>query len=240
VLTRIAGAFVFVPLPAMSAAPGLARIVLAVGCTMALHARWPVIDATLATPGMMVLWMVAEMSLGVTIGLAVSMIVEPFVLGAQALSVQAGLGFASTIDPTTQANSGLLQALAQLTGGLLFFCFGLDRQLIAIFAATLDKIPPGVFQIKMQMAEQLIQLGSTIFSVGLRIAFPMMGLLLMVDISIALLGRLNQHMQILSMTFPVKLLMGMAVFGWLVLLFPRLYTSQATHTFSLIRALLNL
>jgi flagellar biosynthetic protein FliR len=239
VLTRVGGAFVFVPLPAMAAAPGLARIVLALGCTVALQSRWPQIDAGLAMPGTLVLWLLAELALGVTIGLAVSMIVEAFVLGAQVLSVQAGFGFASTIDPT-QADSNLLQSFAQLAAALLFFAFGLDRQLIAIFASTLDSIPPGSFQIKVRMAEQLIQLGSSIFSIGLRIAFPLMGLLLMVDITIALLGRINQQMQIFSLTFPIKMLLGMAIFGWLLLLFPRLYTSQAERTFALIRAMLRL
>ena len=45
VLARVSGAFVFVPLPGATAAPGVARAVLAVGLTLALNSRWPAVDA---------------------------------------------------------------------------------------------------------------------------------------------------------------------------------------------------
>jgi len=41
VLVRLAGAFVFVPMPGREAGPGMARIVFAFAAAIALYPRWP-------------------------------------------------------------------------------------------------------------------------------------------------------------------------------------------------------
>ena len=72
----------------------------------------------------MVLWMFSELALGICIGLAVSFIAEAIVFGAQALGLQAGYGYASVVDPTTQSRFNVLPVLANLCAGLLFFTTG--------------------------------------------------------------------------------------------------------------------
>ena len=67
---------------------------------------------------------------GLTIGVAVAFLLEGIQLAAQIVGLQAGYSFASTIDPTTQADTTTLQIMAQLLAGLLFFALGLDRQVL--------------------------------------------------------------------------------------------------------------
>lgn len=54
----------------------------------------------------------AEAFYGLAIGLIVSVAAEAFQFGAQMLSLQAGLSFASTIDPNTEAESTVLATIA--------------------------------------------------------------------------------------------------------------------------------
>ena len=138
----------------------------------------------------------SEIALGITIGLAVRFVEEALLLSSQIIGLQAGYSFASTIDPTSQADSSVLQVLASLTASLLFFAFRLHEQVIRILAQSLASHPPGrVFQISAT-AETLVQLGSSIFTSGLRLAFPVIALLMFIDISLALLGRLNSQLQL--------------------------------------------
>ena len=44
----------------------------------------------------------------------------------------------------------------------------------------------------------------------------------MVDVALALLGRLNQHLQLLTLAFPAKMLAALLILSWMVSLFPRL------------------
>jgi flagellar biosynthetic protein FliR len=236
VLVRMAGAFVFVPLPINGAGPSQLRVVLALACTFALYPRWPAVNPPTGLAQMFV-WLISEAALGVSIGLAVSFISESLTVGAQMLSLQAGYGFASVVDPTTQADSGVLLVVAQLTAGLLFFATGLDHQVVQAFAWSLDKYPPGAFAISRGAAELLLRTGAGVFVVGLRIALPIIGLMLMTDIALALLGRINSQLQLVSLAFPTKMLLALAMLSTILVVFPALYNGFAAQVFSAVRSI---
>ena len=77
------------------------------------------------TTGVFIVWVLSEAAFGIVAGVLVGLTPEAIVMGAQMLGLQAGYGYASTIDPNTQADSGILLVLAQLLAGLLFFALGL-------------------------------------------------------------------------------------------------------------------
>src|SRR5689334_15595421 len=124
VLARISGVVVFVPLPGVKSAPEPARAALVLGLTIALFPRWPRVDGGAVSGVVMAGWAAAEAALGIAIGLAVAVAVEAFTLATQILGLQAGYAYASTIDPNSEADSGVLLVFAQLMAGLLFFALG--------------------------------------------------------------------------------------------------------------------
>ena len=238
VLARVGGALVFVPLPGLGSAPVPARIALAAGLAVALWSRWPVIDPASMTPARLLGWAAAEAAIGIAIGVATAIVLEAFVLAAQILGLQAGYAYASTIDPNTQADSGVLLVLAQLGASLLFFAAGLDREVFRLFAWSLDQVPPGSYGLGPAAAPALIQLGASLFSVGLRLAFPVVALLVMVDVALALVGRVSAQLQLLALAFPVKMLLTLVVFGWGTLLFPRILRELSGHAWTAARHVL--
>jgi len=225
-LARVAGVFVFVPMPGASGLINPARAILALGLTIALYPLWPHI-AAYPSAGTMVMWLLVEAALGIGIGLAVAFVTEAFLVGAQAMSLQAGYGFASTFDPNTQADSGVVVVLMQVVVGLLFFTTGLDREVIRIFARSMEIYPAGSFVLTRGAAAQLLAMGATIFSTGLRLALPIIAVMVMIDISLALLGRVNAQLHLTIVAFPVKMLIFLTLFGWLALLLPVLYRAQS-------------
>ncbi len=236
VLSRMAGVFVFVPLPTQDAGPAPARIAIALAATLAMLPRWPVLDADSVTLGVMALWMISELALGTAMGLMVAFISESLTFGAQVLGLQAGYGYASVVDPTTQADSNVLPVLAQLVAGLLFFTTGLHRFVISAFAASLDSYPPGNFTLSRDFAKTVVQLGSSIFSAGLRLAFPIIGLLLMTDIALGVLGRINTQLQMGSNAFPIKMLLTLLMLASVIAVAPSLYQANASEVFRALRA----
>ena len=222
VLARVGGAMAFVPLPGIKGVPQPARVVLALGFTLALEARWPAVDAAAATGMKLAGWAAAEAAVGIAIGVAVAIVLEAFTLAAQVLALQAGYAYAQTVDPNTQADSGILLVFSQLVAGMLFFALGLDREILRLFAASLDMVPPGVYRFGPSTAIEMIRQGSSLFSVAVRLALPVVALLAMVDIALALLGRLNQQLQLLHLAFPAKMLTALLVMSWVAVLYPRI------------------
>jgi len=109
---------------------------------------------------------------------------------------------------------------------------------IRIFVRSMELAPPGSFVLSAGMGRQLLSMGSVMFSTGVRLALPVVAILLMVDVSLALLGRVNAQLQLLTIAFPVKMMVGLSVLGWLMLLVPTLLRSGSATAFSMSRALL--
>ena len=238
VLARISGAFIFVPIPGIQAGPQVARAVLAVSLTLVLAPRWPVIDASGVNFLMLVGWFLAEAGMGLAVGLAVAFLAEGFQMGAQIISLQAGYTFASTVDPSSGADSGVLLMVAQTASALLFFATGMDRQVLRAFADSLSSQPPGHFAVSGPMVARMIQAGAFIFSTGLRLVLPLLALLLMVEISLALLARLNSQLHLIALSFPIKMLLSLILLGWLLLVFPQVFAQSAGRAMQLIHSLL--
>jgi flagellar biosynthetic protein FliR len=227
-LIRFTGMFVFLPWPGAQAGPTVARVAFAAGCTMALQSHWPPIRQ-MPEISTLVAWAASEAALGLLVGISVAWLSEIFVVGAQALSVQAGYSFASTFDPNTQADSGILQMFAQLTAGLLFFTTGMDGHVVRLLARSLETWPAGSFLLQPSMAQAVIRIGSEVLLLAVRLALPIIGLLFLVDLVMGVVGRVNAQMQIIGLSFPIKMLVALLMLSSLLSVFPLLYRQESTR-----------
>jgi len=250
VLARVAGVIVFVPIPGFSAAPGVSRVVLALVLTIALFPVWP--SQAFAGPlprlpvlvpgqllGQLLGWMGAEAALGLTIGVAIAFLLEGVQMAAQILGWQAGYSYASTVDPSTQADTTTLQLMAQLLAGMLFFALGFDRQVLRVLARSLEWVPSGSFPLHGPAAEAIVRLGAVIFSTGLELAIPVLALLILLDVAFAVLGRLHAQMQLLSLSFAVKMLVTLAFLASILSVYPAVFERAGERTFRVLTGLLH-
>jgi flagellar biosynthetic protein FliR len=222
VMARTGGMMLFLPMPGLRYGPALPRIVLALASAFLVFPQWPRTIPDAGSFAHFVGAMLGETGLGVAVGLCVASLAEALVMAAQLTSLQAGYSYASTIDPTTEAEAGYLIIVAQLLAGLLFFGLGLDRQVLLALARSLTSMPPGSIEFSRPTALLLTQITSSIFSSGIRLVLPLVALLAMTDIALALVGRLNSQLQVISLAFPVKMLASLGLLAWILALYPRL------------------
>jgi flagellar biosynthetic protein FliR len=230
VLARVSGFILFLPVPGFRSAPDSVRVFLALALTFALFPVWPALPNAEPSMGQLAAWALSEAGFGLIAGLALAFLTEGFQVAAQVAGVHAGFGFATTIDPTSEADSGVLQVLASLFSGILFFSTGLDRQLIRLLAASFVKFPAGSWAPAAASLDGIVRLGSDMLSLGLRLALPVVALLILIDFALALLGRVQQHLQLLSMAFPAKMAAALAILAALAPVVPRMFSAAADHT----------
>ena len=221
VLARIAGALALVPLPGFASAAKTARAGLAVALTVALYSHWPKAVLDLSSPAALAAAVVTETAVGLALGVTTAIVLEAFAFAAQILGQPAGLGYASMVDPNTQADSGVLLVVAQLFGGLSFFALGFDRQVLRLLAESLDRIPDPAREFSQTSARILVDMTASLLSIGVRLALPVVAVLVLVDVALALLGRLNSQVRMMTLAFPIKMLAALLVLAWVVPLFPR-------------------
>jgi flagellar biosynthetic protein FliR len=230
ILARVAGIFTFVPLPGTAASPATARIVLSFATATCLYPIWPQVaglDRSIVRLGGFV---ASEAAIGMVIGLSAAFAIETLKMSAQIAGLQAGFGYASTIDPSSEADSSLLQVVAELTGGLVFFAAGFDRQVLAILAGSIQTIPPGQVVYLHSAPGLIIRLGGEMFSRGLRMALPIIAFLLLLDLTLAFLGRVNAQLQLLTLAFPVKIVAALGLLTLLTPIYVRLSTAFFQHS----------
>lgn len=220
VLVRVAAALVFVPLPGIKQGPEAARVVLALALTLLLFPQWPRVAGDPGA-GRLAGWLILDAALGILIGLLAAFFTEAFVMAAQAVGLEAGFAYASMVDPQTQADSGVLLVFAQLGAGLMFLALGLEGEVVRIFARSLETFPPGSAPPAGAALAAVARLGSGMFSTGLRLALPALALLTLVDLALALAGRLNAQLQLLTLSFPLKMLAAVGVLAWTMAVFPK-------------------
>jgi flagellar biosynthesis protein FliR len=234
VLARVSGVFALVPLPGFQSGPRLARIVLSVTITMALYPLWPRMDAPRADAARLLLWVLPEIGVGVTIGLGVALILEVFLMTAQILSLNAGFSFAQTIDPTTQAESGVLLVFAQLAGGMVFLALGLDREVIRTLAYSLETHPAGAW-ITPPAAEALLRLGGDMLALAVRLALPCDRAAGAGGHRPGAAGAAQRPTATADLVFPIKMTASLVLLGWLAALLPKLLAAYGGAVFGTLR-----
>ena len=236
VLARVGGLLAFLPIPGFRNAPQMIRAMLAAAIAIALFPVWPNLPNVSPSIGQLTAWAFSEAGFGLAVGVAAAFLAEGFQIGTQVLAMQAGYGYASTIDPSSQADSSVLQVITMLMTGLLFFSTGLDRELMRVLAASFVRFPAGSWA--PGNLGGILHLGAGMFTLGLRVAMPVFALLLLIDIALALLGRMQQQLQLLSLAFPMKMMAALALLAVLAPIMPKLFSGAAAKTLSAIWAML--
>jgi flagellar biosynthetic protein FliR len=237
VLARVSGVLVFTPIPGAQASPDASRVVLALALTVMLS---PVFRTDINSPalGTVAIWAATEAVTGLLIGLVVSILLESLQFAAHMIELPAGFSYASIVNPESQADSTLLQVLTQLLGGFLFIGLGFDRQVILILARSFALLPPGALPAQAPLTAALIRAGTGIFVTGLRLAMPVLALLLLVDIAIAVLGRIQAQLHLLPLSFSIKLLAGLLMLAGSLGFYAPILQRSGTRTFAALTELL--
>jgi flagellar biosynthesis protein FliR len=239
-LARSAGFVVFLPVPGMRSFPVSARLMLAILLTvLAAPLASGVSDAGAILDTAAAVWVLskmilAEAALGVALGAAVALLLEAFGLAAQILGFQAGYSYVNMVDPTTQVDASILNVMIALLSSLLFFTFDLHLHLLRAWIAGIENWPLGSFVTRPIDAWRMIQLGGLVFETSVRLAFPIIAVLLLIDLTLGLLNQINGRLQLLTLAFPSKILGAVALLYPVLLLAPRLFHELSERTYEVI------
>jgi flagellar biosynthetic protein FliR len=199
------------PWPVGRAIPGSARIGFSLVLTVLLSPFWPVFR-----PESGVTELVSYSARAFATGLSLSVVFacagEAIQIGAHLIGVQAGFGYASTIDPSSEADSTVLQVTHALLTGLLFFGLRLDHQIFRLLALSMQEQSLTTSRLSLEV---VLKASSQMWIVGVRYALPIVTGLIVIDLALAMFGRLHQQIQLISLSFPVKMLAAVAAIALL-------------------------
>lgn len=198
------------PLWGHSSVPNQAKVGLAALVAM-------VIAPTIALPDVpLVSWagfgiMVEQMLIGIAIGLVMHVTFAVVQATGEFIGLQMGLAFATFFDPSSGTNMVVLSRYLYMITLLMFLAFNGHLIVLEILATSFDTLPLGLGGFNAGGFEMLARYGGTIFMSGMLLALPLVGSLLIINLSMGILNRSAPQLTVFNIGFPTSLTVGLAL-----------------------------
>lgn len=213
-LARVGGLFIMAPFFGARTAPIRVRAAVAFFVTIAML---PILGATspalTADAGVaVVLGMMAfEVMIGFVIGVVAQFTFGAVQMAGQLAGIQMGLGMASLIDPQSQDHVTSLAQWQNLLALLIFLSIDGHHMLIRAVADSFRVLPLGGGIPHAGGFGIVFELAGGLFVVALRVAAPVLVLLLMVNAAMGVLAKLIPQLNVFIVGFPLNVAAGLFV-----------------------------
>ncbi|ADW70914.1 flagellar biosynthetic protein FliR [Granulicella tundricola] len=207
---RLSGLMLFAPFLGSAVIPARIKAVLVVALTFVIY---PLVSRSL-TPQPLNDWpllVFRELLVGVSIGIATSVVFEAVQMAGQILSIQMGYSLINILDPNTQVDTTVIAMFHQSIAMLIFLRLDVHLWLIRAIGNSFTYLPPGGAQLSRPFMFTLIGAGSAILSIGVQIAAPVLSATLLTDIVLGLLGKASPQLPLMLLGPAVKSLLGLAI-----------------------------
>lgn len=145
----------------------------------------------------------SELILGAACGLGARIVIAGIEAGGELIGLHLGLGFAATVDPSTQTPSVATQGLIGAIAGIAFFAADGPTSVFQALAAPL----PGSVSVADLMGILITRSGDVLVS-AVRFAGPVMLATLISNVAFALASRAAPALNVFSVSFAGTMLVG--------------------------------
>ena len=218
-LVRLSGMVAFAPFFSSTALPMRTRAVFVGAVAWLLAPLVAALPQAQITIGFSAL--IGELAVGLVYGLSLALLNEMLLFAGQIAGLQFSFSLVNLMDPASSIQTPLLGDLFQLMGTLVVITAGLDRILLASVVRSFRVVPLGAYALGAPAAMAIVRAAGGIFLAALELAAPVLAATMLVEISVALLGKLSPQLPVMSLTVPLKTLTGFAILIGSLALWPR-------------------
>lgn len=215
-LVRILGLMSTAPLFSSKAVPLRVRIALGLALALVLI---PVLAPMPAIPisswlGLQIL--AQQLLIGLALGLVMRLLLAAVDLAGALIAMQMGLSFAIFFDPEGGGQTGVVSDLLSALATLLFLAVNGHLLVLEVLGHSFVWLPVSPTPVAEQGLAQLVAMGGIIFTTGLLLSLPVIGILLLANLALGALTRAAPQLNLLAVGFPITLLAGFLGLLWLM------------------------
>ncbi len=242
IFARIMGLFSLAPIYSSEAVTFQIRVIIAFLLSMIL---FPVtanyLHAVPTGMGEYALIIASEALIGVLIGFIISIIFAGFQMAGEYFSVQMGFGYTEVLDPVSQTSLPVISTLKNLFGMLVFLTVGAHRTMLESVAFSFQKIQLLTFtrEVNIGLLKAFEYAIGAMFLVAFKISLPVLGILILVTIAEAIMGKAAPQMNIMQLSFPAKIFVGLMVLIIIIPFIDKQMEASFTLTFDRLNTLMS-
>ena len=219
VFSRFSGFIGFLPAIGFKTIPVMTKILLIVCLTIVVL---PVVPEAPPYPtlGILSVGIFMEFFFGMLMSWVVNLVFAGLITGTELISTQIGQAAAKQFNPSMNVSQSPLGGMAVLLAMAAFMGANLHLLMIKILADSFQSLPPGNVGNVLEAAKIWVVYSNVVLISAVKIAGPILTLVLLNNSFLAVLSRLAPNMNVFfSVGFLVSMIGGLILFG---ILFPNI------------------
>ena len=212
-------------------APPMVRLGFALLLTLAVT---PVVVTPTAVDLLDLVAVVArELAIGLALAFAVRALIAGAELAGSLTGYQIGFSYGSLIDPQSGVRNSMFTVLYANLAIVTFLATNGHHTMIRALAASYAQLPIGLGHIDRSLVAAVTGMLGMVFVLGVRLATPLILVLLVVEIALGLISRAAPGINLQVVSQPIRIVIGLAVIATLISMAPGLIARYINPSFEL-------
>ncbi len=210
-MTRLGAFFMVVPIFGSQLVNMRVRLALTFLVTMVVVPLLPPLPAVDGVSLSNFLIVIQQVLIGLTMGFAMQLTFQLFVVAGQIMAMQMGLGFASMMDPANGVTVTALSQVYLILVTLLFLATNGHLVLIEVIVESFYTLPISAEGLSRDTYYKMASMLTWMFASGLILALPIVIPLLLVNVGFGIMNRSAPQFNVFSLGFPIAVIIGLLV-----------------------------
>lgn len=163
------------------------------------------------TAGELVLVALREIAIGAALMLAIQVLVAGAEFAGHFAGYQIGLSMGSLIDPQSGVRNNILALLYANLATVIALALNAHHTLLRALADSYAALPVGLGGVDASLAAIIARTLGLVFVIGVRIAAPVIVVLLLVELALGLLARVAPSLNVITAGAPIRVIVGLLV-----------------------------
>lgn len=210
VFLRILAFFIALQVIFPKSLPNTVKIMLALVLAYFIMPYVTISHNTALNNGLLYAWQcICETITGLILGYFANLTFMCTRVAGQFLDFQIGYGMMSSYDPTSQSNAAIIERLLNMFAVVLFFSLNAHEMVIREIVNSFKIVKLGTFVVNSQSVLVSIDVFIKFFTLGFKIALPIILVLLITDIVLGIVSRTVPQLNVMILELPIKILIGL-------------------------------
>jgi flagellar biosynthesis protein FliR/FlhB len=212
VFLRMFGFFIVVPIFFPKGFPNIAKVAFTLVISYILIPGINYAGIYITSNYALIALGINEIVTGLTLGFLTNLVFFSIRMAGQLIDIQIGFSMISIFDPSTSSNSTFLERVLYWCCLILFITIDGHHMLIRALVESFNALSLGKFILGGESIDLIINAFIQFFILGVKIAIPLVLIILITDITLGLLGRTVPNLNLMIIGMPVKILVGLVCF----------------------------
>lgn len=206
---RVLALFSALPVIGQRSVPARVRVALAFLIAFCAQAALPEMPQVPLDSGVGFMLVAQQVVIGLTLGFAVRIVFAAVEFAGELIGLQMGLNLAGFFDPATGGQATAVSRFFGIMVSWMFIVIGGHLLIIDAVVQSFRVFPAGPEPFAFIRSMRPETWGSEVFSIGLWIAMPIVGMMLFVNLVLGLISRVAAQLNIFAIGFPITLGVGL-------------------------------